>query len=392
MVNAVLEAGEEIDKGNRQIMPIIHDANLVGEDILNLGTNFKDDLANRARRYITPAEGLYEASIIPTGLAHLDFSMDGGLSRGELAVVLAPPKRGKTTTLINLGFGCMSSVMGLNVVHYTCEMVDDKVSKRYDDRVAGDAVSYKKSDPEKYVGTLQRRIGRLIKGGLFVKGYPTRTATPGMIRNHLYLLVSEGFIPDLVIVDYADIMKPERRLGEMRHEQAGIYEDLRQIAGEFNVAVWTASQAPRGTLDKPVLDLGDFAEAFEKAAIVDAAIAFCQTADEKLEGKCRLALMGLRSAEDGRMVLCDINRKKCLLKTTGLIDSGHMPVLTPLDSEEDTEAILKRTVTLHKAVESFKGKKNAAKNGVSGKVSAHLAKNKGVKKKKDTPKKNFGGG
>ncbi len=78
-----------------------------------------------------------------------------------------------------------------------------------------------------------------------------------------------------LLVDYADIMKPERRLGEMRHEQAGIYEDLRQMAGIFNVALWTASQAPRGALDKAVLDIGDFAEAYEKAAIMDAGVAFC---------------------------------------------------------------------------------------------------------------------
>ena len=380
MVNAVLEAGEEIDKGNRNVMPIIHEAQLVGEDILNLGIDFKGSFEQRAQWYRTPAETLQEWDIIPTGLPHLDYAMEGGLSRGELGVVLAPPKRGKTTMLINLGFGCMASVLGLNVVHYTCEMSDKKVSRRYDDRVAGQGVQFKKTDPKKFTEILGKRIKTLIKGGLFVKGYPTRTATSSMIRSHMHLLISEGVEPDLVIADYADIMKPERRLGEMRHEQAGIYEDLRQIAGEFNVAVWTASQAPKGALEKMTLDLGDFAEAFEKAAIMDAGVAFCQSAEEKLKSECRLALIGLRSVEDGRMVLCDINRKRCRLRTRGLIDAGYMPLPTPLDDEEDSDALLQRTTTLHTAMETFdKSKKDGL--GIKGRVAAAMKKNTGITKK-----------
>lgn len=379
MVNAVIEAGEEIDKGNREVTPLIHEAQLVGEDILNLGVDFKATLANRMTTYMTPPDKVQEWEIIPTGLAHLDYALEGGLSRGELGVVLAPPKRGKTTTLINLGFGCMTSVLGFNVVHYTCEMADRKIARRYDDRVLGNDVQFRRSDPKKFTQRLKQKVKTLVTGGLFIKGYPTRTATPGMIRNHMYLLAGEGFVPDLVLVDYADIMKPERRLGEMRHEQAGIYEDLRQMAGIFNVAVWTASQAPRGALDKALLDIGDFAEAYEKAAIMDAGIAFCQTPDERLKSECRLALIGLRSAEDMRMILCEINRKKCFLRTKGLIDPGYVPIPTPLDCEEDQEAVLQTTVTLHKAVDGFKKKGS----GIEGKVSSAITKGKkkGVKKK-----------
>lgn len=380
MVNAVLDAGEEIDKGNRQVMPIIHKAQLVGEDILNLGVDFKATLKARMETYLTPPEKIQEWETIPTGIVHLDYALDGGLSRGELGVILAPPKRGKTTTLINLGFGCITSVLGFNVIHYTCEMADRKVARRYDDRVLGNDVKFRVTDPKKFTQRLKKKVKTMVTGGLFIKGYPTRTATPSMIRSHLYLLASEGFVPDLVIVDYADIMKAERRLEGMRHEQAGIYEDLRQIAGEFNVALWTGSQAPRGALEKPLLDLGDFAEAFEKAAIVDAAVAFCQTSDERLKSECRLAIIGLRWGEDGRMVLCEISRKKCFLRSKGLIDQGYVPIPTPLDQEEDQASVMQTTTTLHKAVEAFQ-KKGVGKNSVEKKLSASIAKKKGAKKK-----------
>jgi len=360
MVNAVLVGAEQIQKGDRNILPLIHEASLVGEDILNIGTDFKDGLDDRIESYLV-ADDVENDDIIPTGIPHLDYALDGGISRGELAVVLAPPKRGKSTTLINIGFGGLACVLGYNVVHYTMEMSEKKVIARYDDRAAGYAVKYKKVAPQKFTDVLSHRIKKLVRGRLFVKGYPTRTATPTTIRTHLSLLMSRGFIPDMVIVDYADIVKAERRLGEMRHEQAGIYEDLRQLAGEFNVAVWTGSQAPRGALEKESLTLADFAEAFEKAAIIDACAAFCQSASEKIDGICRIVLAGLRNQEDGRVVRCRIQRDRCKIRSYELLDSAHVPVPTPYDDDEDDDMpptgktkVLKTTVTKHEAKQNIK--------------------------------------
>jgi len=354
MVNAVLSGAEEIQKGNRNILPLIHEATLVGEDILNVGLDFKEGMADRLAKYLLHEDD-ERLDVLPTGIDHLDYALDGGISRGELAVVLAPPKKGKTTTLINIGFGGLACVLGFNVVHYTLEMSEKKVMARYDDRVAGAAIKYKKYAPEKFISTLEKRITKLIRGRLFVKGYPTRSATPTMIRTHLSLLASRGFVPDIVIVDYADIMKAERRLGEMRHEQAGIYEDLRQIAGEFNVGVWTASQAPKGTLDKESLTLGDFAEAFEKAAIIDACVAFSQTSEEKVSGTCRLVLAGLRNQEDGRVVQCRIKRDRCNIRSLALTDGSHVPVPTPYDDDDDeTTKKVKQKITVHKAKTNIK--------------------------------------
>ncbi|KKM04842.1 hypothetical protein LCGC14_1760190, partial [marine sediment metagenome] len=228
-----------------------------------------------------------------------------------------------------------------------------------------------KVNVDQFVDRLETRMSKLIHGNLFVKGYPTRTVTTTMIRNHLNLLLSRDFVPDLIIVDYADIMKPERRLGEMRHEQAGIYEDLRQIAGEFNAAVWTASQAPKSALDKATLDLGDFAEAFEKAAIVDAAMAFCQTNEEKFKEECRLALIGLRYAEDGRMILCYLSRERCLLRSKQLLSPAQVPIPCECDrkQDEDPTTTLQTTTVTHSAVKKLSEKAGLHKPGVHKKGS-----------------------
>jgi len=380
LINAVVKSADMLDRGERELRPLFDEAALVGEDLLDIGVDYKAELEDRLARYRDPS--IQAADVIRTGIPHLDAMLDGGLGRGEMGVVLAPPKRGKSTTLINFGFGALTSVHRYKVAHYSLEMSQDKVSARYDDRLMGDRVAYKKTDMERYVGGLAQRMRRAVRGQLFVKDYPTRGASVSKIRSHLSLLAARGFHPDLILVDYADIMKPERRLGEMRHEQAGIYEDLRQLAGEYNAALWTGSQAGRGALEKDIITIEDFAEAFEKAAIVDAAIAFCQTNDERIERRCRLFGAALRNQEDGRTVECEIQRDACRLRSLGLYDvAGTKMVVDGIDDKRETYAAPKvnKDATRNKTAKRLKDKAGLTRKKAGKKVYKKSAKKTGKK-------------
>jgi len=344
MCNAVIEGAEKIEKGKRnQVMDLIREATLVGEDLLSLGTDYGTTVEQRAQWYLHPEE---LAECIPTGITHLDRAMGGGLGRRELGVIVAPPKKGKSTTLFNIGFGALINPQKLNVVHYTLEMREKNVIKRYDDRLAGALVKIKKTDPLAYTEELKARVKKFIKGRLFVKEYNTRSVTVSGIRSHLSLLAAQDFHPDLIIVDYADIMKPERRMGEMRHEQAGIYEDLRALAGEYDAALWTGSQAKVGALEKEIITIADFAESFEKAAIVDAAVAFCQTKDEDVARTCRLFMAALRKDQGGTTVECSIARDRCLIKSIQLLDASNTPIVT---DDEESPSVTKTVARVHAA-------------------------------------------
>ena len=356
MINAVMDAAEFIDSGSREkVLPRIQDALQVGEDILDLGVDYKAMLADRLERYRNPQ--LQHQEKIPTGITHLDMALRGGLRRGELGVILAPPKKGKSTTLINFGFGALTNVHGFNVVHYSLEMHEEEIEERYDDRLAGKWVRLKETDPLQYTEILEDRTKKFIFGNLFIKDYPTRSAGVSTIRSHLSLLASQGFKPDLIIADYGDIMKPERRMQDMRHQQAGIYEDLRALADDFYAAVWTGSQASKGALEKEVITLIDFAEAFEKAAIVDAALAFCQSPDEFIDKKCRIFLAGLRNAEDGRTVECNIMRDRCLIRSTGLYDAAYAKVNAQIRAAEASRETGVEKLKVGSGIKKANGKK-----------------------------------
>lgn len=330
VINAAIQTAEDVERGDlTNVLTRMQKSLLVGEDILDVGLDYMGELDNRAAWYDpdTVAEG-----VIPTGLAHLDESIGGGPSRGELWCVVAPPKRGKTTTLINIAYGALTQ--GRNVVHYTFEIGKHKVGIRYDDRLMGPQVIHKRTHPGKYVEMIRDRASKFIKGRLFIKQYPTRTCTPSMLRTHLSMLHAEGFAPDVILVDYADIMQAESRLRyhEMRHEQAGIYEDLRTIADSFNAVVWTASQTSKGALEKDRVTMADLSEAFEKAAIVDGLIGFSQTEDEAVDKRCRLFLAAVRHEESERFVECSIERAWCTLTTEALYDVSYSQVETKHDT------------------------------------------------------------
>ena len=112
------------------------------------------------------------------------------------------------------------------VIHYTLELADTVVSLRYDSCITGIELSNLSVFKEKVYDEIKN-----IEGGLIVKEYPTRSASILTIRNHLEKLTNRGFQPDMIIVDYADLIKPESSSkDEKRHQLETIYEELRGIS------------------------------------------------------------------------------------------------------------------------------------------------------------------
>jgi hypothetical protein len=140
--------------------------------------------------------------------------------------------------LINIGAHAIKA--GLNVVHYTLELNDAYVGQRYDAVLTGIAAQNLKYNIDEVTAAVEK-----LKGNLVIKYYPTKTASCSTIRAHIEKMILIGKKPDLVIVDYADLLRGAVARKEMRHELESIYEDLRGVAGEYEVPLFTASQANR---------------------------------------------------------------------------------------------------------------------------------------------------
>ena len=194
--------------------------------------------------YITSLEERLTDSVrmvVPTGWDIIDEVMDGGLGAGELGVIVAPAGIGKTWMLQAIGASGMKK--GLTVVHYSLELNQTYVGLRYDTVFSGittQNIKFQKDEVKKIIDS--------IEGKMIIKYYPTRAATVNTLAAHLKQLELKNIKPDLVVVDYADILRDNSGMREVRHQLGAVYEDLRGLAGELKVPIWTASQANRSAL------------------------------------------------------------------------------------------------------------------------------------------------
>lgn len=302
LTEAILESVEDINKGTdfAKVRTRIEEATQVGVDLGDLGTDYFDTIDERMESYTRR-----ETEKIKTGIDSLDKLMGGGLGRGELGIVIAPPGTGKTLSLVNFGHAGVMS--GKNVAHFSFEMSEERVAQRYDRRFTEKTFEYIRDNKGKVAEAL-KRLSKAKRGKLRIKAWPTRTATITMIKSYLTKLrIAEGFVPDLIILDYPDIMRPERTYGEKRHELELLYEDCRALGQEFNCAVWGASQANRGSLSKKVVTMADIAESFGKMAVCDFAIAISQTKEEKRNGEVRYYVAKHRDGTSDETAHCDID-------------------------------------------------------------------------------------
>jgi replicative DNA helicase len=189
--------------------------------------------------YMTNIEERYTdavRNVLPTPWDIINDITDGGVGKGELGVMVASAGAGKSWALVNIGAHAIKA--GKTVLHYTLELNQAYVGLRYDSIITGIA----NQNLKHYQDEVRQQLNK-IRGELIIKYFPTKTVSVLGIKSHIEKCILQGKKPDLIIVDYADLLRGHGQ--EKRHELEGIYEDLRGMAGEYEVPVWTASQANR---------------------------------------------------------------------------------------------------------------------------------------------------
>ena len=226
--------------------------------------------------------------------------MDGGLGAGELGVIVAPAGIGKSWTLQAIGAGALKE--GKTVVHYTLELNENYVGLRYDSIFSGVTTSNIKY----YKDDVQVKISKL-PGKLIIKYFPTKGASVQTIGAHLKQIELSGVNPDVVLVDYADILMPTGNFKEKRHALGNIYEDLRGLAGELEIPIWTASQANRSALEEEIIGADKVAEDYSKIMTADFVMSMSRKVEDKIANTGRFHVIKNRFGIDGITYPATIN-------------------------------------------------------------------------------------
>jgi replicative DNA helicase len=317
-----------------EISQVINDSLKLGMDN-DEGYDWKKDFEERFKpRFRNP---------ISTGWDLIDNISKGGLGQKELGVVIAPTGAGKSMVLVHLGTQALKA--GKTVVHYTLELQDTVIGSRYDSCLTkvplGNLMSFK----EKIYEEVQDIEGRLI-----VKEYPTKSATTHTIKTHLEKLKMRNINVDMIIVDYADLLRPVRSQREKRNELETIYEELRGIASEMQCPIWTASQTNRSGLNAEVITMEAISEAFNKCFVSDFIFTVSRTVDDKVANGGRVFVAKNRNGPDGLVFPIFMDTSTVSIK-----------VLQPSEEDENVEVDAKKQK--QSLVEKYKNfKKNKGDN------------------------------
>lgn len=288
--HAIMDSVNLLKIGNYdEIKTKIDSAMKAGADT-NIGHEYKADVASR---YNEAAR-----DTISTGWDVVDDLMDGGLGPGELGVVMAPAGIGKSWLLINIGANAIRN--GRNVVHFTLELNENYVGQRYDSVITGIAAQNLRNHQE----DIEEKLAR-IKGELVIKYYPTKSVGIMALKAHIEKSAMLGKKPDLVIVDYADLLKVSAKDKHEALEE--LYEELRGLAGEYKVPVWTATQAGRAALEEDIIEADKIAASYGKVMVSDFIMSLSRKVQDKLSGTGRVHIVKNRFGPDGMTLPSKIN-------------------------------------------------------------------------------------
>ena len=292
------------------------------DNALNLGTD-----NNFGHEFLKDFELRYEVkarSPVSTGWPKVDSIMKSGLGSGELGVVIAPTGAGKSMALAHLGAHAVKA--GKNVIHYTLELSEAVTGQRYDSCLSSVPLSTLFARKEEVLENISD-----LQGSLIIKEYPTKTASCNTLKSHIEKLKKRNQKIDMIIVDYADLLRPTTNFREKRDELGSIYEDLRAIAQENKCPLWTASQTNRTGLNAEVVTMESISEAFNKCFVADFICSISRTIKDKNANTARLFIAKNRIGPDGLVFPMFIDTSTVQLKVLAEAEVPKFEPSTPGD-------------------------------------------------------------
>ena len=298
---------------------------LVGEDTTG-GYEYNSDVRERYTEAM-------KRKPIPTGFAALDdSSLGGGLGPGELGVIAAGSGIGKSWVLTLIGLNAVK--LGKNVLHYTFELDETYTSKRYD-------VCLMKMDERQVEDNIEllEDSTKMLKGRLFIKHFIAKSMSLTGLKANIEKNIMLGFKPDLIILDYADLININSYSGDKRSALEDLYIDLRGMADELRMPVWTATQVNREGYKNDIAKGDNLSESFAKLFTADFVGSLNRNETDKENNTGKFHTIKTRFGPDGTTFMCDI------VLDRGLIDmhdknSERGLELSHTISEFDAKAII----------------------------------------------------
>ena len=288
---------------------MIEAAMKAGQD-KNIGHEYRKDVESRYRED--------HRTIVPTPWEPINNLIQGGLGNGDLGLIFGNPGGGKSWTLVALGGFAVK--LGYNVIHYTLELSESYTGRRYDAFFTNVPVDRLEKHKTKVEETVPELPGELV-----IKEYPMGKTTISNIESHIKKVTDLGIKPDLIIIDYIDLLATRKKTADRKGEIDDIYTSTKGLARQLNIPIWSVSQVNRAGAKDNVIEGDKAAGSYDKMMITDLSISLSRKKEDKVNGTGRFHIMKNRYGMDGLTYQVNVDT------TIGKIEIGDM-----YDDEADT--------------------------------------------------------
>jgi archaellum biogenesis ATPase FlaH len=281
---ALLTSVELLNSGMYEDIRQLIDNALKAGNEKNIGHEYSKDVESRYRPDAR--------EIVPTPWTDINKLLMGGLGGGDLGLVFGGPGGGKSWMMVAIAGEAVK--LGYNVVYYTLELGEVYVGKRFDAFFTNESVNQIHLHRKKVENEINRLEGKLV-----VKEFSMGKATIQTLESHISKLKDMDIDPDLIIIDYIDLLRSPKRSSDRKDEIDDVYMAVKGLAREMNIPIWSVSQVNRSGAQDDIIQGDKAAGSYDKIMISDFCLSLSRKKEDKVNGTGRLHVMKNRYGMDG---------------------------------------------------------------------------------------------
>lgn len=240
---------------------------------------------------------------IRTGIEGLDEVMDGGLSKTELAIILAPFGVGKTTMMTKIANTAMTD--GNKVLQIFFEDNPKVIQRKHLSCWSEYDLNSLSIHKEEIKDMVKEMMNKSNGGELKLKKFSSDGTTIPIIRQYIRKLIATGFRPDLIVLDYIDCVEPSRKFDDVNAGEGSVMRQFETLLSELDIAGWTAVQGNRSSIKADIVEADQMGGSIKKAQIGHFVVSIAKTLDQKDKSTATMAVLKSRFGKSG-MVFEDI--------------------------------------------------------------------------------------
>ncbi len=236
---------------------------------------------------------------IRTGISGLDEIMDGGLSKGELAIILAPFGVGKSTMITKLANTAMMD--GHNVLQIIFEDNPKVIQRKHLSCWSKYDLNSLSLHKEEILEMCNKMTDSTKdgKGKLKLVKFSSDGTTIPIIRQYIRKLIAQGFRPDIVLLDYIDCVEPSRKFDDVNAGEGSVMRQFETMLSELDFAGWTAVQGNRSSIRAEVVEADQMGGSIKKAQIGHFVVSIAKSLDQKENNTATMAILKSRFGKSG---------------------------------------------------------------------------------------------